>query len=295
MQTKVSIFKTPELEKQYMATYEAVLALWPVPVEPFDVSTRFGVTHINISGSPEKAAMVLLPGFGANSTMWFPNIADLSSQYRVYAVDTIGQPGKSIPTRQMTAQNSQEWMRDVFDGLGIERAHLVGVSLGGWLSFNFALHAPERVRRVVLLDPAASFERVSAAFFWHSLVPIMIYPSRAGLIRYFRWMTQDYQVDRNWAELMLLGILNMRPQPPVRATVFSDAELRRVEAPTLLLVGGRSVIYNPERAYRRAIRLVPDLEAEIIPEASHALTLEKPETVNARILQFCQRQAFGGR
>jgi pimeloyl-ACP methyl ester carboxylesterase len=295
MQTKVSIFKTPELEKQYMATYEAVLALWPVPVEPFDVSTRFGVTHINISGSLEKAAMVLLPGFGANSTMWFPNIADLSSQYRVYAVDTIGQPGKSIPTRQMTAQNSQEWMRDVFDGLGIERAHLVGVSLGGWLSFNFALHAPERVRRVVLLDPAASFERVSAAFFWHSLVPIMIYPSRAGLIRYFRWMTQDYQVDRNWAELMLLGILNMRPQPPVRATVFSDAELRRVEAPTLLLVGGRSVIYNPERAYRRAIRLVPDLEAEIIPEASHALTLEKPETVNARILQFCQRQAFGGR
>ncbi len=288
MQTKVSIFKTPELEKQYMAAYEAVLALWPVPVEALDVPTRFGKTHVNISGAKERPAMVLLPGFGANSTMWFPNIADLSSQYRVYAVDTIGQPGKSIPTRQMNAQNSSEWMRDVFDGLGIERAHLAGVSLGGWLSLNFALHAPERVKRVVLLDPASSFERVSAAFFWHSLIPIMIYPTRAGLIRYFRWMTQGYQVNRSWAELMLLGILNMRPQPPIRATVFSDAELRRLEVPALLLVGGRSVIYDPERAYQRATRLVPHLEAGIIPEASHALTIEKFEIVNERILQFCQ-------
>ena len=295
MQTKVSIFKTPELEEQYMAAYEAVLALWPVPVDALDVPTRFGMTHVNISGSPEKPVMVLLPGFGADSTMWFPNIADLSSQYRVYALDTIGQPGKSIPAGQVNAQNSHDWIRDVFDGLGIERAYLVGVSLGGWLSLNFALHAPERVRRVVLLDPAASFERVSAAFFWHSLIPIMIHPTRAGLIRHFRWMTHGYQVDRSWAELMLLGILNMRPQPPIRATVFSDAELRQVEVPTLLLVGGRSVIYDPERAYRRATRLVPDLEAEIIPEASHALTIEKSEIVNARILQFCQTQAFGGR
>jgi pimeloyl-ACP methyl ester carboxylesterase len=288
MSTMVSIFKSSALERQYLDAYQAVLGLWPVPHESIDVSTRFGITHINASGSNDKPAMVLLPGYGANSTMWFPNIAGLSSQYRVYAVDTIGQPGKSIPTRRMAAQNSPEWIRDVFDGLGIEKAHLVGVSLGGWLSLNFALHAPERVRRVVLLDPAASFERVSAAFFWHSLIPIMIYPTRAGLTRYFRWMTKGYQVNRYWAELMLLGILNMRPQPPIRATVFSDAELRRVEAPMLLLVGGRSVIYNPERAYRRAIRLVPDLKAEIIPEASHALTVEKSETVNARILQFCQ-------
>ncbi len=295
MSTVVSIFKSTSLEKQYLDIYEAVLGLWPVPHEPIDVSTRFGITHVNVSGSPEKPAMVLLPGFGANSTMWFPNIADLSRQYRIYALDTIGQPGKSIPSRQMNAQNSPQWLSDVLDGLGIERAYLVGVSLGGWLSLNFVLYTPERVKRLVLLDPAASFERVSTAFFWHSLAPIMIHPTRAGLIRYFRWMTQGYQVNRSWAELMLLGVLNMRPQAPIRATVFSDAALRRLEVPTLLLVGGRSVICDPERAYRRATRLVPNLQAEIIPDASHALTMEKSEIVNARILRFCQQQAFGGR
>jgi pimeloyl-ACP methyl ester carboxylesterase len=280
------LFKTPELEKQYMAAYESVLALWPVPHEALDVPTRFGLTHINACGSQDKPALVLLPGYGANSTMWFPNIAALSGQYRVYALDTIGQPGKSVPSRTLSADNSPDWIVDVLDGLKLERPHMVGISLGGWLTLNFALHSPERVKRIVLLDPAAALEGVSAAFFWHSLIPIMIHPTRAGLTRYFRWMTQGYQVNRSWGELMLLGILNMRPQPPIRATTLSDEELRRLHTPTLLLIGGRSVIYNPDRALRRAVQLMPDLEAKIIPDASHALNAEKAEIVNEHILQF---------
>lgn len=286
MSEPMSIFKTPELEKQYLDLYEAVLALWPVPFESLDVSTSFGTTHVNASGMKDKPPLVLLPGFGANSTMWFANIAALSSQFRVYALDTPGQPGRSMPSRSLHASNSADWIMDVFDGLGIEKTHLAGVSLGGWLTLNFALHMPGRVRRIVLLDPAASFERVSAALFWHSLIPIMIHPTRAGLIRYFRWMTQGYEVNRSWAELMLQGILNIRPQPLIRATVFSDAELRRVETHTLLLIGGRSVIYDPYRAYRRATRLMPNLDAEIIPDASHNLIAEKSEIVNVRILEF---------
>jgi pimeloyl-ACP methyl ester carboxylesterase len=117
----------------------------------------------------------------------------------------------------------------------------------------------------------------------------MVRPTRPGLVKYFRWMTRGYAVNEKWGELMVLGILNTRPQPPIRATVFSDQELRRIQAPALLVVGGRSVIYNPNRALRRATRLMPNLEAEIVPDASHALNAEKAELVNARILQFCQR------
>jgi pimeloyl-ACP methyl ester carboxylesterase len=64
-----SIFKTPEAEKLYLAAYEAVLALWPVPSDPLDVPTRFGITHVNASGPKGRPAMVLFPGFDANSTM----------------------------------------------------------------------------------------------------------------------------------------------------------------------------------------------------------------------------------
>jgi pimeloyl-ACP methyl ester carboxylesterase len=288
MSANTSIFKTPELEKQYMAAYESVLSLWPVPHEALDVATRFGMTHINASGSRDNHAMILLPGYGANSTQWYSNIAALSDRFHVYAVDTIGQPGKSIPSRTVTAANSHEWITDVLDALELKQTYMMGISLGGWLTFNFARHSPDRVNRIVLLDPAATFEGMSAAFVWHSFIPTMIHPTRAGLTRYFRWITQGYQIDRSWGELMVLGILNIRPQSPIRATPFSDEELRHVRVPKLLLIGARSVIYNPQRVLQRATRLMPNLEAEIIPEASHALNAEKSEIVNARILRFCQ-------
>jgi pimeloyl-ACP methyl ester carboxylesterase len=288
MPVPISIYKTPELEKQYLEAYAAVLALWGVPFESFDVSTRFGITHVNTCGQSDQPPMVLLPGYGANSTMWYPNIAALSSHFHVYALVINGQPGRSQPSQALSASNSADWITKVLESLRLERIHLVGISLGGWLALNYALHKPERVDHLVLLDPAASFQKVKRTFFWQSLMPIMIHPTRAGLIKYFRWMTRGYEVKKEWGELMVLGILNTRLQPPIRAALFSDEDLRKLKPPTLLLIGGSSVIYDPQRAYQRAIRLIPTIQAEVIPNTSHAINFEQSELVNARILQFCQ-------
>lgn len=288
MSNKISIFKTPELEKQYMGLYETVLVKWNVPTESLDIKTSIGITHINVSGSIENPALILLPGFSTNSTMWFQNIGALSTRFRVYAVDTNGQPGRSISSQKLTASNSADWLAEVLDGLGLEKVNLMGVSLGGWLTLNFAIHQPGRVEQIVLLDPVASLEKVSGTFIRHSFIPIMVHPTRSGLVKYFRWLTRGYEVDPTWGELMIQGILNTSPQPPIRPVPFTDSELRSVKIPVLLLIGERSVIYNPQRAYQRAIQLIPNVQAEIIPGASHALNDEKAESVNARILEFCQ-------
>ena len=292
MPTKRSLFKTPALEKQYMELYDAILALWNVPYKALDVHTSFGTTHINTSGPKESPALLLLPGFGANSTMWFPNVAALTNYFLVYAVDTNGQPGKSLPTRRLTASNSSEWITEIIDSLGLKRVFLAGVSLGGWLALKFAIQRPECATRVVLLDPAASFEKMSTAFLWHSFLPIMVYPTRNGLVRYFRWMTRGYKVDQMWGELMLQGILNTLPQAPIRAATFTEAQLRNLQTPILLLVGENSVIYDPHRVYRRARELIPHVKAQIVPNASHALNAESAEYVNTLIIQFCREESF---
>jgi pimeloyl-ACP methyl ester carboxylesterase len=288
MSAPESIFKTPALEKQYFTIYETLLAMWPSPYESLEIPTSFGSTHVNACGDKAKPPMILLPGFGANSTMFFPNVTALSYQFRIYAVDTIGQPGKSLPSQNLTTKNSNDWIVEVLDGLGLKKAHFVGISLGAWLALNFSIHKAERVDHLALLDPAASFEKMSAAFMWHSLIPIMVLPTRRGLIRFFRWMTGEYVVNKNWGELMVLGILNTHSMPPIRATVFSDEDLHHLQTPTLLLIGENSVIYNPERVYHRAKQLIPDIKAEIISNTGHSLLAEKSEIVNSRILQFCQ-------
>lgn len=156
MSKQLSMFKTAESEARYFAAYNATLAHWRVPVESFDVPTRFGNTHVNACGPEGAPPLLLLHGLAISSTMWYPNVRDLSRSFRVYALDTIGDKGMSVCTRPlMTALHFVEWLTDVYSGLGFERAHLAGMSYGGFLALNLALFAPERVKKLVLLAPAA--------------------------------------------------------------------------------------------------------------------------------------------
>src|SRR5689334_7637357 len=89
-------FKSDEGRARYMAAYQAVLQDWPVPYAELDIPTRLGSTHVVASGPPNAPPLVLLPSFAATATVWRPNVEALSRRCRTYAVDVIGQPGKSI-------------------------------------------------------------------------------------------------------------------------------------------------------------------------------------------------------
>jgi len=96
MKKKLPIFATPEGRAKYMEAYEAMFTLWKVPHDGIDVKTSYGSTHVNASGPGDGYPLVLLHGAGLTSTVWFANIAELSANHRVYAVDAIGDAGKSI-------------------------------------------------------------------------------------------------------------------------------------------------------------------------------------------------------
>ena len=91
-----SMFKKPEDQARFFAAYDATLALWPVPVESITVPTRFGPTYVNICGPANAPPLVLLTGQGASSMIWYSNVATLSKAFRLYALDIIGDIGKSV-------------------------------------------------------------------------------------------------------------------------------------------------------------------------------------------------------
>ena len=150
-------FRTREGEASYLVAYEAALKLWPVPCDERDIPTRFGTTHVLVSGPKDAPPLVLLHGYMATSTMWSVNIADFSKDYRVYAVDVMGQPSKSIPNEPIcTAADFVSWLTATLDALHLDCVSLLGMSYGGWLALTFAVAASERVQKLVLLSPAAS-------------------------------------------------------------------------------------------------------------------------------------------
>jgi hypothetical protein len=104
VETQFQLFTSPANESKYMSAYAATLEEWPVTFDSIDVTNQYGRIHVISRGSKSSIPLILLHAGYASSTMWFPNILELSRNNRVFAVDTIGEPVKVFPPNQFPAK-----------------------------------------------------------------------------------------------------------------------------------------------------------------------------------------------
>ena len=295
-----SAFRTPEGEAAYLAAYDAAMKRWPVPYEDIDLPGRFGTTHVVASGPKDAQPLVLLHGYMATSTMWSPNIADFSRDYRVYAIDVMGQPGKSIPGEPIRNEaDYADWLTATLDGLHLDRVILVGMSYGAWLALNAAIAAPQRVQKLVLLSPGGGFVPMARQFSVRGLLMVW-FPARVTVRSFMRWLGfTDHPGATDTTpvlDLMYLGLKHFRvPVETLRVlpVMFSDDQLRAMRVPTLLLVGEQEVICDPAMALDRARRIFPDVQWEVVPRSSHDMCATQHRIVDARVLAFLKKTRAG--
>lgn len=263
-----SIYKSEAGRQAIMAMYDDMLAHWPVPYQALTVATRHGETFVIACGDPALPVLVMLHGAGSNSAVWRGDMLVLSRTHRVFAVDLIGEPGKSAPNRpKWDSPAYADWMTDVLDGLGIERATLCGISQGGWAALKFAVSAPERVERLVLLAPGGVVaDKVS--FLPRAVLYMLL--GQWGARRMTRILFGDQPVPDGVEEITTMVTSNFNARIGV-VPLFSDDELGRLTMPTLLIGGGQDVIRDNEKIAARLRLLLPDVAAIILPYAGHAL------------------------
>ena len=297
-----SAFKTPEGEALFLAAYDAAMKLWPVPYEEMEIPTQFGMTHVVVSGPKDARPLVLLHGYMATSTMWSPNIADFSKDYRVYAIDVMGQPGKSIPEEPIrNAADYAAWLAATLDGLHLDRVSLVGMSYGGWLALNFAVAAPGRLQRLVLLSPGGGFVPMARQFSLRGMLMSWL-TTRFTVNSFMRWLGFKNRPGDTEArlvfDLMYRGLKHFRvPVETLRVmpVMFPDDQLRAMRVPTLLLIGDHEVICDPAHALTRARRLFPDVQGELVPRSSHDMCFSQHRIVDARVLAFLKNMPDSAR
>jgi pimeloyl-ACP methyl ester carboxylesterase len=290
MPTDLSIWLTPEGEAAYRAAYDKTLALWPVPYEYVYVPTRYGRTHVLASGPADAPPLLLLHAVNNSATEWYGNAGDLSRDRRVYTLDGIGDAGKSEPTRlPQSGREYAEWLSDVLDGLNLKSADIAGHSYGGWITLNTALYAPQRVRRMVLIAPSrgiAPFHRTTDLFLALAMkVRLPITPGAKSILR--PMLAKGHEVHPLFVQQMEMKIKHWSA-PLIAPDVLADEELQQIEVPTLLLIGREETLYDPQAAINRATRRMPDVRAELIPDANHLLPMEQPGAVDTRILAFLE-------
>jgi pimeloyl-ACP methyl ester carboxylesterase len=283
------VFKTPEGEAAFIATYDAAMKQWPLPYEQLEVTGRFGTTHVVVSGPKHAPPMVLLHGYMATSVMWAPNVGHYARLYRVYAIDVMGQPSKSVPTEPIrSADDYAGWLTETLDALHLDRVCLVGQSYGGWLALNFALAAPHRLKKLVLLSPGGGFTPMARQFSVRGMLMVS-FPLRLTVNWFMRWLGVSGDTARLVRELMYLGLKHFQvPIETLRVlpVVFLESRLRAMRVPTLILIGDREVVVDPVAAIARARELCPDVLAELVTHCSHEMCFSQRRLVDARVLQF---------
>jgi pimeloyl-ACP methyl ester carboxylesterase len=290
----LSGWRDPAGRGAYDAAYQEILdRLWPVPYESHFIDTRAGRTHVLVSGAREAPPLVAFHGAGLSGTSWYPNAAALTAHHRLYAVDAVFDRGRGTQTGFVrTWRDCGQWALDILDGLGLQPCAVAGLSQGGWVAASLAAAAPDRVTRLALLAPVGALRRFKAPFWLlfrggQDLLPKGDPHKRAERV----FAMVGLRPEQPFLDLVAIGSQHFREQrPPAFPSPLSDAALSRLTMPVLLLVAGKEVLYDADRALERARRLVPHVDAGTVSDAGHFIAMAAPGVVNQRMGAFLTEQ-----
>jgi len=289
-------YRSAAARDSYLTFYDALTAKqWPLAAEERMVPTSYGETFVRVAGPAKAPPLVLLPGAVSTSLMWAPNIKALSEVCRTYAVDQVGDVGRTTCTRPIRRLNDLlVWLDELFDALEPgNRINLMGCSYGGSLAAEYAIHAPQRLSAIILVAPGATVLHLNPQFVMR--LALAAISSRRWLRPFICWVFADMvRKDPAWLDPMMdqlrLGMRSIQRRLPI-PPVWRDARWRALTVPALFLVGEHETVYNAHKAVRRLERVAPQVTADIIPAAGHDLTIAQAEMVNRKVIEFVKLRA----
>ena len=276
--------------------YRSMLSSWPTRHDQLRIPTCQGETFVLACGSESAPPLVLFHGGMTTSVMWSRSAAAWSAYFRVFAVDLIGEPGFSAPSRpSMTSDGHARWLDDVWNALRIESASIVGASLGGWLALDYAIRRTAKVSRLALLAPAG-VGRVRLRFLLKA-GPLLL----MGPWGHRRALNLDMGFDpseRTGAEgNAFVSFLKLAQQHYVARTrpipMFTDQGIRRVTIPVMAIVGGKDAIFDSNHTKRRLEGCLPQVQIKYLSEAGHGLVDSTSSVLEFLLAATEMRRASG--
>jgi pimeloyl-ACP methyl ester carboxylesterase len=268
--TMSGVFRTEAGGQALTARYRKILSAWPVPDEQFMLETSQGRTFVVASGPHDAPPLLLLHGAGGNSLFWMRDVAEWSKYFRVLAVDIIGEPGLSAPSRPpLGSDRYARWLNDIFDGLAIARARMIGVSLGGWLALDFATRNPDRVEKLVLLCPGG-VGRQKMGFLFKAMFYFMLGEWGRRKAMAAALGPQYAHGDETRSAYLLSVFREFRPRR-VKLPRFTDEMLQRLAMHVLLIVGGRDAMLDSFQTQARMAHAVPQLTVKFLADIGHLI------------------------
>ena len=275
-------------------------------IQPQDRYVRVGSINTRYRVQGAGSPVVLIHGIGSSLEDWDLNFAPLAEHHCVWALDLVGNGRSDKPAAPYTLAYFSGFVRDFLQAQGLDRISLVGNSLGGTVTLDFAIRYPEQVDRLVLVDPAGLARDVTLLFRLCT-VPVLgkqlTKPSLKGseqLQRSFVFdqalvtpelvqLKYELSCQPGMQDAMLATLRANANLRGVKPTVVSDLadNLSRITAPTLV-IWGREDHTIPVAQAEVARKGIPNVEVHIFDKCAHAPMIENPAAFNELVLRFLE-------
>jgi pimeloyl-ACP methyl ester carboxylesterase len=288
------IYRTPQGEAVIHALYDKHLAGTGIRTQSRMIPACFGQTHVLLAGPETAPPLVLLHGGNTINPSMLNWAKPLSEKYRLYALDTIGHPGKSAPVRLSPRDDSYgQWAVDVLDGLGLENPAFMAGSYGAGILLNAAAYAPERISKAVVMIPSGLVSIPWRTMFFDLMLPLIAYrltPNRERLMRVLRPMFLECPIPEKVIEVTEAVFEHVRIEPEMPRNVTRE-EMAPFKAPVLVLAAENDRLFPARKVVARAEEVFQNLvAAEIIPDCPHFIPDRFLPALNERIDKFLRKR-----
>ena len=248
--------------------------------------------YYEIAGEGEP--VVLVHGFTLDTRMWDDQFDALSARYKVVRYDVRGYGKSSVPEEGSPYSNAAD-LRGLLDHLDIEKAHVIGLSMGGSIAINFTLEYPERVTSLVPVDSSLGGYDFSTEFSeW--LMSLYGIAQESGVAaaneEFMSGALFESAMGNPAVAVRLRGLIGSysgwsltHDDPEVAPTTPAVMRLHEIECHTLVVVGEHD-LPDFHGIADEIDGTVPNSRKMVIPGVGHMSNIEDPETFNGEILAF---------
>lgn len=290
----MKVFKSDRARNNVMTTYNRLLEMWDVEIHERDVETTFGSTHIIECGAEDLPPLVLFHGVGDNSAlMWVYNAKALSAHFHIYAVDTIGGPGKSSPNSNYKKSFDQtKWIDEVLDALDLPLVKLSGVSNGAYLVQRYCMERPDRVSKAVCMA-SSIFDTGSGSpltMMMKVFLPEAIFPTQKNINKLLKKLSGSNSRVFTEVELImehygwLLKGFSPRTMAYHRIKMFEEAQIRHLFGKCLFVCGEADPLGDAAKAAEKFEKY--KVEYRLFANVGHGINHEISEEINQIMVDY---------
>ncbi|CAE6753969.1 3-oxoadipate enol-lactonase 2 [Paraburkholderia domus] len=263
---------------------------------------RRGNVRLAYDRAGDGPLLVFLHGVGGNRSNWRGELGRLSGSYCCVAWDARGYGDSDDPDRKLVFDDFANDLAALLDHLGAERAHIVGLSMGGFIAQSFYTLYPERVATLTLAATSAGAKLLTVVareeFLDIRLKPLEEGRSIADIAAGLVGVLAGERADAAVREQLRLSLEALRPESykqALRALVTTDfrAALPSIKAPTLVVTGNDDRVFALSESHHLADQ-IRDSRLTIIEGAGHLCNLEAPEEFSAALSQFLLSHSNAG-